>query len=281
MVLIHLKNHDNDQFIYETTRDTPVESVIENLVRLCNQRLRLDRAATCLEDLIKKGTLKPEETRGLAEGEDPSNPPFPGFQYRPDEHHYRSGWAVPDDLGSRVYETIENARNLVHKSRAEKRIPLRPEQIEEAISLMKGGLMMAYPGYHGLPPWEPITTLLENEDVTPFAGSDTVYEPENASLWFAGKEVLKGKPLGNFVKGNENTKIIAKLTKTGAGAPVREPLVDPDTQKQMIAWYHKKQEEEKKMLGVQEDEYLNSAWADPKALKKQLHGAGEINWRPR
>lgn len=30
----------------------------------------------------------------------------------------------------------------------------------------------------------------------------------------------------------------------------------------------------------QEDTYLAAQWADPKALKKDLMGAGGISWRP-
>ena len=30
---------------------------------------------------------------------------------------------------------------------------------------MKGAVNMAYPAYHGLPPWEPAMIILENDDV--------------------------------------------------------------------------------------------------------------------
>lgn len=36
-----------------------------------------------------------------------------------------------------------------------------------------------------------------------------------------------------------------KLQKKGGGAPSREPMVDPETQKAMMAWHYKKQEEQK------------------------------------
>ena len=32
-------------------------------------------------------------------------------------------------------------------------------------------------------------------------------------------------------------------------------------------------------MGVDDDDYMNSAWADPKSLKKHLHGAGDVKWR--
>ena len=45
---------------------------------------------------------------------------------------------------------------------------------------------------------------------------------------------------------------------------MREPLIDQDSHKRMLAFYHKKQEEEKKMAAENEDDYMNSAWANPK-----------------
>ena len=38
----------------------------------------------------------------------------------------------------------------------------------------------------------------------------------------------------------------------------------------MMAYYFRKQEEDKKLLENDEDDYLNSTWADTKSLKKYL-----------
>lgn len=38
-------------------------------------------------------------------------------------------------------------------------------------------------------------------------------EEDNASIWFSGKEMLRGKKLRDFVGKNEKTKIIAKIQK--------------------------------------------------------------------
>ena len=70
--------------------------------------------------------------------------------------------------------------------------------------------------------------------------------------------------------------MVAKLQKKGGGAPQREPVVSEDEQKAMIAFYHKKQQEAEQMALEDEDAYLNSAWANPKALKNAFSGIGEI-----
>lgn len=95
---------------------------------------------------------------------------------------------------------------------------------------------------------------------------------EEAQLWWAGKEMQRGKKLQDYVGKNEKTKIVVKLQKVptylllflgpladfsvpgefetcsispqrGQGAPAREPLVTEEQQKQMMLHYHRRQEE--------------------------------------
>ena len=47
----------------------------------------------------------------------------------------------------------------------------------------------------------------------------------------------------------------------------------------MLSYYHKKQEEMKVLENDNEDQYMNSAWANNKNLKASLHGQGEIKWK--
>ena len=83
----------------------------------------------------------------------------------------------------------------------------------------------------------------------------------------------------DYFGANEKQKFVAKLTSRGQGAPQREPVVDGDTHKAMMAFYHKKQEEMKKLEEDNEDAYLNAPWADNRNMKAQMHGAGQIKWR--
>jgi hypothetical protein len=63
---------------------------------------------------------------------------------------------------------------------------------------------------------------------------------EDTSLWWAGKEIVRGKLLQDFTGKNDKTKIVVRLTKSGGGAPVREPQVDEETYKKMLSYYYKK-----------------------------------------
>lgn len=69
--------------------------------------------------------------------------------------------------------------------------------------------------------------------------------------------------------------VVLKLQKRGAGAPAREPVISPEEQKNMMSYYHKKQEEMKKLSEASED-LSASAWADSKALKGAFSGVGNV-----
>lgn len=43
--------------------------------------------------------------------------------------------------------------------------------------------------------------------------STEVLEEDNTSIWFSGKEMLRGKQLKDFIGKNEKTKIVAKIQK--------------------------------------------------------------------
>ena len=39
---------------------------------------------------------------------------------------------------------------------------INKEEVSEAINLLKGAVMIAYPAYYELPEWEPVYLILEN-----------------------------------------------------------------------------------------------------------------------
>ncbi len=51
-----------------------------------------------------------------------------------------------------------------------------------------------------------------------------VFDVAKAQLWFAGKELLPGKKLGDYLGRNERTRAVIKLQNRGQGAPSREPV---------------------------------------------------------
>ena len=101
-------------------------------------------------------------------------------------------------------------------------------------------------------------------------------ELASTSLWIVSKECPPQKAFHEMFGKNEKSKFVVQLQKKGQGAPVKEPTVDKDTHAAMMKFYHKKQEEQKNLEEDNEDAYMNSAWADNRNLKAQLHGTGDV-----
>lgn len=69
-----------------------------------------------------------------------------------------------------------------------------------------------------------------------------------AQLWFAGKELIRGHPLKDFIGKNEKTKIIVQLTKKGDAGPMREPIMSDEQRKIMMAEAFRRREEEVEVI---------------------------------
>lgn len=152
----------------------------------------------------------------------------------------------------------------------------------------------------GLPPYDEVQHILnDTEDLSGRDDGKSVIPPGEGQLWWAGKELNRDKKLADYVGKNEKTTIVAKLQKKGGGAPVREAAVDEQTQKEMMAYAYRKQEEWKvrymvahrswtytlvtaslfqKLEEADEDSYMNAAWADTNALKNRLQGTGNVGF---
>lgn len=106
--------------------------------------------------------------------------------------------------------------------------------------------------------------------------ANDVLDPETAELWYAGKQMKRGKKLKDHLGNNEKTKIVGKLQKKGSGPPQKEPPISEEEHKQMMAYYHRKQEEQKKLEEADDDHHLRSEWADPSSLKAHFRGTQNI-----
>merc|ERR1712083_769383 len=116
--------------------------------------------------------------------------------------------------------------------------------------------------------------LEDKEELDGASELQQVLDHTQTNLWWAGKELRVDQTLEQYVGRNEKTKIVAKLAPKSSGAPVREPRIDENTHKAMMAHYYKKQEETKKLQDDEDDSYLDAEWANPKSLKDALVGGG-------
>jgi hypothetical protein len=290
MVILHVKKGDESQFLFETTVKTPVDEIISRLVKIYNGRLKIQRICSEMESLTEHGICLPPNMQGLNEEQieelhlvdewksrcEPSG----GAVTKKDPIQRRNGQAPNDKMVDLIKRTVSEAKTSVSKKQVTSNILVTEETVQDALDKLRGAMMIVYP--MGLPPHEPIRQEFENkEDLSGTQAGLEVLEEELTQLWWAGKELLRGKKLEDFVGRNEKTKIIAKLQKKGQGAPGREPVFSETEQKLMMAHAYKRQEELKKLDGDDDDSHLNAQWSDPTALKRAFAGVGDISWRPK
>ncbi|CAC5424519.1 Cilia- and flagella-associated protein 298,Cilia-and flagella-associated protein 298-A,Cilia- and flagella-associated protein 298-B [Mytilus coruscus] len=254
MVKLHIKKGDESQFLYETTVEMPVDDLAKDVSAIYNGRLKVQRLCAEMEELAKHGVTLPPNMQGLTEeqivdlklkddwGE--KCIPSGGWVECKDTLTIRNGRAPQKNMADLINKTIQEAKDMISKKKVQADCLVTQATVKEALDILRGAVMIVYP--MGLPPHDKIKQEIENEeDLSGTQASLEVIEEENASIWFSGKEMLRGKKLRDFVGKNEKTKIIAKIQKRGQGAPGREPVVSEAEQKQMMAYYYKKQEEMK------------------------------------
>lgn len=287
MVKLHIKKGDDSQFLYETTVEMPIDDLLKDVSAIYNGRLKIDRLCAEIECLAEHGITLPPNMQGLTEEQvvdlklkddwaDRCTPQG-GVRENPDKVGVRNGQAPTSKMAEVLTKTVKEAKDMISKKKVQADQMVTQATVKEAMDILRGAVTIVYP--MGLPPHDNIRLEFENnEDLSGTQASLEVMEEQSASLWFSGKEMLRGKLLKDYVGKNEKTKIVAKIQKKGQGCPSREPVVSEQQQKEMMAYYYRKQEEMKKLDKEAEDSYLDSAWADSSALKKSFHGIKDIKW---
>nr|XP_011453499.2 cilia- and flagella-associated protein 298 [Crassostrea gigas]XP_034334037.1 cilia- and flagella-associated protein 298 [Crassostrea gigas] len=290
MVKLHIKKGDESQFLYETTVELPIDELVKDVCAIHNGRLKVQRICAEMEELAEHGITLPPNMQGLTEEQVEELKlkdewadkcvPQGGVRENKDPIGRRNGQAPTEKMAEMMKKTTKEAKDMISKKKTEANVCVTQATVKEALDILRGAVMIVYP--MNLPPHENVRLELENqEDLTGTQASTEVLEEDNTSIWFSGKEMLRGKQLKDFIGKNEKTKIVAKIQKRGLGAPGREPVVTEDEQKKMMAYYYKKQEEFKKLEAESEDAYLDSPWSDSNQLKRQFHGMNNIKWGPR
>uniref|UniRef100_A0A0B6ZQ76 Cilia- and flagella-associated protein 298 n=1 Tax=Arion vulgaris TaxID=1028688 RepID=A0A0B6ZQ76_9EUPU len=290
MVKIHVKKGDESQFLYETSIDTQMADILKDCATIYNGRLKVDRICGEMEELAKHGVSLPPNMQGLTDeqveelklkdewGE--KCKPSGGVAFNKDKIGCRNGQAPTSKLAEVLTKTIKEAKDMISKKKVDADVQVTQKTVQDALDILRGAVTIVYP--MGLPPHEPIRAEFENtEDLSGKQASLEVIDIDQASMWWAGKELLPHKKLGDFIGKNEKTKIVAKLQKRGQGAPSREPVVSQEEQKHMMAYYYRKQEDFKKLDKEQDDSFMDSKWADTHDLHRQFQGLNNIKWGPR
>lgn len=290
MVQLHVKRGEESQFVFNTTADIHIETLIQRITEIYNGRLKVDRICSEIPELADHGITLPPNMQGLTDDQitdlnlkdewEEKCTPSGGAEFKKDEIGRRNGHAPNERMKTVLRKTMEEAKALISKKQVLANVCVTMDMVKEALDQLRGAVTIVYP--MGLPPHDPIRMELENqEDLSGTQASLQVISEEEAQLWWASKEMLRGKKLQDYTGTNEKTKIVVKLQKRGQGAPAREPLVSEEDQKQMMLHYHRRQEELKKLDEAEDDSYLQSEWSDRQALKRQFQGLTNIKWGPK
>ncbi|XP_067849281.1 cilia- and flagella-associated protein 298 [Heptranchias perlo] len=290
MVQLHIKRGNESQFLLDTTVHVAVEDLTKLVSAIYNGRLKVDRLCTEMGELAEHGIFLPINMQGLTDEQIEELKlkdewaekcvPSGGCEFKKDEIGRRNGHAPNQAMKEVLKKTIEEAKALISKKQVQANVCVTMEMVKDALDQLRGAVMIVYP--MGLPPHDPIQQEFEGkEDLSGLQAGKMVTEESEAQLWWAGKELQRGKKLSDYVGKNEKTKIVVKIQKQGQGAPAREPIINEDEQKQMTMYYYRRQEELKKLNENDDDSHLDSDWSDRHALKRQFQGVKDIRWGPR
>lgn len=309
MVLLHIKRGETSQFIYETNVSAEIAKLTLEIVSIYNGCLKVRRVCAgkkfalysknpisyfplCtfveIEELANYGCMLPPEMMGLTDEQIVELKlvdkwletciPSGGFNESRDPVGRRNGRQPMPSMQELLRKSVAEALAMIDKKLVDDNKVLTMKVVKEALDLLRGAVTIVFPMQ--LPPHDTIRNEFQNtEDLNGTQASLEVIELAKAQLWFAGKQMLPDKRLGEIIGNNEKCKVIVKLQKSGEGAPGREPIITEAERKQMMMYAYRRQEELKKLDIDNDDSYLNSSWSNNTNLKSQMQGIADIKFR--
>lgn len=288
MVVLHVKRGNESQFLLNTTLLIELSALTMEIVCIFNGRLKIRRICSEMEELVKHGPMFPLELLGLTEEQvvelklvDPWEEkvtPSGGWTFNKDQIGRRNGRQPNPKMQAILKNAIADAQLVVSKKMVENNQFLTLKQVQSTLNILRGAVTIVYP--MGLPPHDRIAMEFANtEDLSGMQAASEVIDPIKAELWFAGKKMFNDKQLRDYMGTNEKCKIIVKLVKSNEGAPGREPIFTEDAKKQIMLQQYRRQQVLEALDKDDDDQYLNSNWANHSNLKKQMHGMQNIKFR--
>ncbi|XP_017070542.1 cilia- and flagella-associated protein 298 [Drosophila eugracilis] len=257
MVVLSVKRGDEVLFLFETSVKEKTDTVLRDLVALHNGQLKIQRVCMEIEELAEHGTMLPGEMIGLNEDQREELKlkdiwadkciPSGGFTINKDPLLRRNGQQPTEAMQKVLAGAITDAKAMVDRRLAKSSKTLNLKIVEEALNLLRGAVTIVYPMQ--LPPHDTIRMEFSNtEDLTGTQASKEVIEPSKAQFWFAGRQMLMGKLMSDYLGLNDKTKVVVKLNQLGEGPPAREAVISEPMRRQMMAESFRRQEELKAHL---------------------------------
>jgi hypothetical protein len=243
MVRLRLESSKETTFLYETTNDTPLTEIIEEVASIHNAILRIRCLIGLAKDLIKSGPLGENQER-----HDP-----------------------PSDA-SVLQRAIADAETAIAADQVKKNVCFTPAYVSEELARLSGAVTIVWP--QGLPTSEPVRRVLEGGDV------QGEQDPGTCQLWWARKSMQRGKLFRDYIGGNARQVIVAKVTDAKSGPPPKDMSFGQEGQLKLMSELHRKAEELKRISKDDDDSYLDQEWANPRGLANTFQGITSIDWKP-
>ncbi|KAL0235459.1 hypothetical protein GEMRC1_002041 [Eukaryota sp. GEM-RC1] len=285
---IHLKNFDDDFAFFEI----PASSSCEELANICssfiNLTITLKHTVELLNQFSQHGVQRPEsefqlDEEVLSTADIASLKAVTSFEYCPDPSGQRCGHGLLPHHKSLLQDQLDEIHSFVGESAVKSRHRQTISQLVSFLYQLRDLLHHLTEDIGGIPDCDPLFDLYSlPNDLTDYSIypslSGQYKKPDSISLWWAGKKFDERKSISDYAGRNDKTKILVKVTGKGSGAPPSEKAIDGETEKKLMAYYYRKQEEMKSLKDF--DSFDNSSsWADPNALRSSLTGIGNVNWR--
>eukprot|EP00471_Norrisiella_sphaerica_P006774 CAMPEP_0184479054 /NCGR_PEP_ID=MMETSP0113_2-20130426/914_1 /TAXON_ID=91329 /ORGANISM="Norrisiella sphaerica, Strain BC52" /LENGTH=277 /DNA_ID=CAMNT_0026857045 /DNA_START=64 /DNA_END=897 /DNA_ORIENTATION=- len=277
MVLLRVKR-ELKEFVVETKTSVSVDQLCTEVGELHNLMLSAERLAGQINQLAKHGPMRKQAGCDDATGEliDPMKEKAENPHYDP--LGYRIGKPPAPEAAKVLERTADECRAAVDVKQAERKIVISRSKIEEAIQNIRGAVLIAYP--MNLPEYDIIRVILEGKDNIKAACPQDAVDPKDCVLWFARKKLDRKEKLSKYCGKNEKMFLKVRLQTKNQKMPQREARLDKDAQTKMMQYWHRKNEEDKRLKEeADDDDYLNSEWANPKAYKSALNGMAGLKFR--
>jgi len=267
MVLILHKKNEEDQFLIEVKLTNSIGEIIFKLVEIQNARARLRLLSSEIEKF-----LNPTNHNSSCENNN-NNGKTDNSTEKTKEEILLNITEKQKELLSR---SISEAKAILAKIQVERKVLASLEELNSCFYDLKELIKQINP--EGFPETHPISKTILEDEVTGMQLEGT-YDSESAVLWWAGKELLREEKLIKYIGHNEKTKLIVKLQKKDQGLPFRDLSRTSEQQREMLSYYYRKSQEQKKLEEDIDDSYLNSKWTDTKSLKNYFGGLDSIHWK--
>ena len=283
MVLLEVKGIDAfEQFLYECSSQDSLDLITRDVISIHNLRWTLHVLCDEMKELIKYGPQRTDELKGLSDKIIKQT--IPELKMEEQEYDFdldptarRIGAPIKNqNVILRLNELILKIENYLSVERVKLRYNgglCSLSELNEYLNELRGGLLMAYP--QQLPQYDILQQILMNDislDKANINYSKHIYDISTAQLWFTSRKLFRCDKLNKYIGNNEKTKIVVKITKQNGNMPFREAPIDEKTRKQMMAYWYKKQEQDKQLKEDDDTQYLKSEWANTSSLKQSLNG---------